>query len=655
MTPTAAHWFLRTSSRSSSIRRPTPTHQLRTLTYGPDTFQVRSTFAVTTLSERPAASEFTVGMIFHVLQNDTAYIGQNDKHVASAPEGDFAAIPARSDLHIVANLPTGSTLNNATLGDFYFHNGGSVIHGGYEFYEVETHGASKVLTNVHPDDALAASRSNNSWGVEWLGAEDSEAEALAYTYVLLNNTDYFFLDTTDDTIKRLDRVTYVGPGQTANHYRWLAIGGDSGGGGTGTADGVVNSLDFVISGTNVLTATLGRTVGGDIVEAVILPTGGSDTKVVTALPDPGDVDDADKGKVWIVQSVADGGSEEVAHFTPIDEHIMSFTAESFTVSSETVIGFDATRGHALPGDTNIDHLYWDTVDNYTQLQFTSARTPFDFHDYEQFAIYLRQADATGNWQRLWFEETSGNSGIYRTQGAQATQSILPGIEYHLIIRHITSQVLNQAVATVPTSSRLSMFPGGGRFRAFADIDALGHLAVVTEVNRVVDGEVNSVALAIVGEDLTLTVGRTVGTDLTATVELPAFLPLAGGTITGATTGQTEPVLTVTKLDTGNNPVIRMITPNNQTANGQRPFNARRDGEADYFEVNGRLGGSNDKPGIGIGIGSGGRDVQLYRDAADTWYTPDTFRAAVLDVDSSGQAASRANLGIDSSLTWSDLE
>ena len=147
----------------------TPTHQLRTLTYGSDTYQVRSTFAVSTLSDRPAASASTVGHIYHILQNDTAYVGTNDKHVASAPEGDFAAIPARSDLHIVAHLPSGSTLNNATLGDFYFHNGGSVVHGGYEFYEVETHGAAKVLTNVHPDDALAASRSNNSWSVEWLG------------------------------------------------------------------------------------------------------------------------------------------------------------------------------------------------------------------------------------------------------------------------------------------------------------------------------------------------------------------------------------------------------------------------------------------------------------------------------------------------------
>ena len=103
----------------------TPTEQLLALTYDSDIYQVRSTFAVSTLSDRPAASGATVGHIYHILQNDTAYVGTNDKHVASEPEGDFAAIPARSDLHIVAHLPSGSTLNNATLGDFYFHNGGS--------------------------------------------------------------------------------------------------------------------------------------------------------------------------------------------------------------------------------------------------------------------------------------------------------------------------------------------------------------------------------------------------------------------------------------------------------------------------------------------------------------------------------------------------
>ena len=140
-----------------------------------------------------------------------------------------------------------------------------------------------------------------------------------------------------------------------------------------------------------------------------------------------------------------------------------------------------------------------------------------------------------------------------------------------------------------------------------------------------------------------------GVDLTATATLPGSLE-DGGTITGPTTGATGPVLTVQKLDTGNHPVIRMVTPNNQTTSGQRPFNARRDGESDYFEVNGRLGGSNTQAGIAIGPGGGARDVELYRDAANTWYTPDTFRAAVLDVDGTGQSASRTNLGLGSVAT-----
>ena len=371
--------------------------------------------------------------------------------------------------------------------------------------------------------------------------------------------------------------------------------------------------------------------------------------MVTELPSGADVADADKGKLWIVQSMADGGTEEVAHFSPTAAAVLEFTAQSYLEGTETVVGFNAHHGHAVPNDTNIESFYWDTVDNNTQLYFTAARTPFDFHSYPQLAIYLRRVFEDGDWQRLWMEETSGNSGVYNTQGAQTLQSIVAGNDYHLIIRHVSSQVLNQAVATVPSTNRLEMFPNGGRFRAFADLDSISHLSVVTEVNRVVDGEVDSVALALAGQDLTVTVGRSVGVDLTATATLPGSLE-DGGTITGPTTGATGPVLTVQKLDTGNHPVIRMVTPNNQTTSGQRPFNARRDGESDYFEVNGRLGGSNTQAGIAIGPGGGARDVELYRDAANTWYTPDTFRAAVLDVDGTGQGASRTNLGLGSVAT-----
>ena len=105
------------------------------------------------------------------------------------------------------------------------------------------------------------------------------------------------------------------------------------------------------------------------------------------------------------------------------------------------------------------------------------------------------------------------------------------------------------------------------------------------------------------------------------------------------------MLTLTKGDSGNNPVLRMVHPNNQTTSGQRPFNARRDGESDYFEVNGRLGGTNAQPGIGIGPGGAPRDVTLFRDAADVWRTPDAFHVGELRVDSAGRADSRTQLGL----------
>ena len=108
------------------------------------------------------------------------------------------------------------------------------------------------------------------------------------------------------------------------------------------------------------------------------------------------------------------------------------------------------------------------------------------------------------------------------------------------------------VSTVPSTNRLQSHPAGGAFKSFVDEDDLGHISVVVETNREVDGEVDSVALALAGQDLTVTVGRTVGADLTATQTLPGGgLPLTGGTLTGIvgiSPGDVNSVaLTITKV------------------------------------------------------------------------------------------------------------
>ena len=300
-------------------------------------YQVRSTFAVKLQSDRPAADANNIGHLYHVLQEGLAYISVDDSHQSATPSGTFATIPTRTDLHIVGVLPT--NLNNLSTGDYYYHAGGDPARGGFEWYEVVVMG-TKQLQNVIASRPMADSRTDNTFGVAWLGTNADSTEALAFTYELVPDTNYFFHNSALGVIQRLTNSTYSGPTVTP-HYRWLAVGGSSG--------GAEQSNDFI-------------------------------------------------GNV--------------------------------------------------------------TIDQDTE------------------------------------------TGI---------------------------------------------------------------------------------------------------------------------------------ALTITKTDAGGSPVVRMVHPDN-SGNGQRPFNARRDGESDYFEVNGRLGGTSDNPGIGLGTGSGVRDVQLYRGGTNQLRTPDQLSAASLILD-----------------------
>ena len=43
-----------------------------------------------------------------------------------------------------------------------------------------------------------------------------------YTFAILSGTDYFYIDTDDTKSSGLITPPMYRPGQTANHYRWLA-------------------------------------------------------------------------------------------------------------------------------------------------------------------------------------------------------------------------------------------------------------------------------------------------------------------------------------------------------------------------------------------------------------------------------------------------
>ena len=487
--------------------------------------------------------------------------------------------PTRTDLHIVDHLPT--NLNNLTVGDFWFQKPAQ------EFYRLVQRAGVRNLEQKHAEAGLAGDQTDTSRDVVFLGFVATDTAALRFTNSIFMGTDYFYIDSDTDEVKLLDNATFSGPGQTAHHYQYAEVGG--GGSGTDTND-YADSAALAVSGQD-LSLTIGRTGSlADLTAMVTLPAGSGtssdDTKVVTALPDAVDVADDDKDKLWLVVPTADDGIIEVAHFAPADDPtVFKMTAQAFMQGPASYVGFDVTDngGHLEPSDTNIERIaFGHTFDNY-EVEFNENKTtPFDWNDFatDGITLYFREAGATGNWQRFRLTIPNINDEHEYGSANNRTAHLVAGKAYDVVIR-TASVTSDTAVSTVPATSRLQSHPAGGAFKSFVDEDDLGHIGVVVETNREVDGEVDSVALAVAGQDLTLTVGRTVGLDLTATQTLPGGLPLTGGTLAGTLAiapGDVNSVaLTITKGDGGNNPVVRMVHPNNQTTSGQRPIqrSARR--------------------------------------------------------------------------------
>ena len=194
---------------------------LDTLDVDGDVYAVRNLFTVNDEGDLPTPGEHQVGQGYYILQDKTLRIGVNRPHTQSSPSGTFNAITSRSDLHIVTSLPTDQ--NALTDGHYYYLNHGSQSG----WYRVEVRFGVKELVQVPASSALADSRTSSSQNVEWLGAEATSTDALRFTYSVSSSTDYFFLDTSDNTIKILDQSTFNGTVGRTNHYSFeqLPTGG----------------------------------------------------------------------------------------------------------------------------------------------------------------------------------------------------------------------------------------------------------------------------------------------------------------------------------------------------------------------------------------------------------------------------------------------
>ena len=207
---------------------------------------------VSTPSGLPAPSAATVGGEYYVVSTREEYIGINRPHHVTETDGTFSAIPARTDLTIAGTLPSASAL---TVGRFGYETDGPG-QGFYVVTQVEVNIRDWVRTT--PAAALAASLSNSSWSVEWLGEFDTSTAALRFTPSLAGSTDYFWLDTSGATavMKILDRSTFVPAGTTYDHFTLDHV--NVGGGGTYTAgDGLtLTGAEFSIAADAIETTML---------------------------------------------------------------------------------------------------------------------------------------------------------------------------------------------------------------------------------------------------------------------------------------------------------------------------------------------------------------------------------------------------------------
>ena len=203
----------------------------------------RDSFAVATPGDLPVANNTIVGNQYYVMSTGFEYVAINDAHTQTEPDGTFNAILARSDLSVVTSLPNAS---NQDTGDYAYLDS-NPRSGGQAFYQVTANFTGvKEWTQVHPGAALAASRTSTSQTVVWLGAEDTSAEALEFTYTVDADHDYFWLD--GSTIKILDQSTFASAGQVVNHYRLVAVNDNSGGGGGGITASDLAGDGLVVDG-----------------------------------------------------------------------------------------------------------------------------------------------------------------------------------------------------------------------------------------------------------------------------------------------------------------------------------------------------------------------------------------------------------------------
>ncbi len=180
---------------------------------------------IESIADLPSPSMTTIGDVYISKADQLLFVGIGDVHVVANATGTFNTIPQRSDLSATDTL---ITTPYPPVNSFWYD-----YYDGH-FYQVQTISGQSRYVQVTAADALAASRTANTYDVVFLGSKDSDADALGDIPTIDADTDYFYLQSTGSLLfQRLDLTTYTAATTVTDHYRWLTIGSGAQGGRVG--------------------------------------------------------------------------------------------------------------------------------------------------------------------------------------------------------------------------------------------------------------------------------------------------------------------------------------------------------------------------------------------------------------------------------------
>ena len=167
----------------------------------------------------PQASAQREGQLAIDLESLVAAICTNIPHVTAIATGTFATV-TRTNLALTGAIFS-SDFPDAVLDEF--------LYASYydQFWAGTRLGPSRITwVQDTPDDALAESLVTSSNTVHWLGRLENDEIAAAAIGELAADTEYFFYDTTENAIRKLDNSSFTAANGTVAHWQWVPIRAD---------------------------------------------------------------------------------------------------------------------------------------------------------------------------------------------------------------------------------------------------------------------------------------------------------------------------------------------------------------------------------------------------------------------------------------------